>query len=136
MLIRLSILKEHTIDKIDYFVHNRYNNCVRLADSGKANSILDDFFNRSKHLDNQDFVKNQYKKFSDSQICTVLRKFDLLSNTFLFRAFNKISKGKFGRFYFKRLYLKRKSYDLQNILECEAWYEMALQVVKDYNNEK
>lgn len=134
LLIRLSILKAHAIESVNYYVHDRCSNCVRLADKNKTQNVLNDFFDRSKQIVDQDFIEKQYKKFSDLQMCTLLRKFDLISSTFLFRFFNKITRQRLGRFYFKKLYLKNKSYDLQNILECEAWHEMALQVVKNYNN--
>ena len=133
LLIDLSISKKHSVDSICYHVLERKDNVVRLADEQESNIIINNFEKRSKEISNNNFVKNNYSQFCEENLYNLLRKFDLIGNSIVFRALNKFTKQKFGKFYFKKIYLRKKSYDLQNVLECEAWNELALTGIKKYN---
>lgn len=133
LLINLKVLQSHQIEEISYYVHERDNNCVKLVDFKGGNSILKDFFDRSNEISNSLFIEQKYNDYAVEQMYNVLRKVDYLSGTFLFRIINKITKQKFGRFYFKKIYLRRKSYELQNVIECEAWNDLLRAIVNKYN---
>lgn len=137
MLLKIDLEKNHHY-KVDYVITTKTGNSIRKATKDETKKIIDDYQNRSKNLLKENFVEENYKEFalSNEIILNLFKKTDFLSNTLLFRVLNKISKGKFLTFYFKKIYLKKFSYKLQNLIECEAWQELAIKFLKEYNLKK
>ena len=136
LLLDVKVSKKHKLCSLDYVVLSRKNNGVVVADDKEFKKIMSDYKNRSNNIKSEKFIQDSYSKFANHSLSILLRKYDLLGNTFLFRFLNKITKQKFGELYFNKIYLRRKSFDLQNAIECEAWRELALRGIKDYNEKR
>ncbi len=135
-LIKLVIDGIHKIRNINFVVIERKENCIRIADRDKSDRIIKDFRKRSEDLKDDLFVKNKYKNFSNENLYILLRKFDLIGGCLPLRILDKITKNRIGNYYFKKIYLKNKSFGIQNSIECEAWNELLITAIKENNEER
>lgn len=112
---------------IDYIPLIKKNNSVRLADSIKANEILNSFLERSNDIKKSGFIDEKYKEFAleniDNYIASIIGK-----RTFG-KIINKITKGWYYRLKSKR-YCKKNSFLLYAFLNCEAHYELLFEGLK------
>jgi len=129
-------INKHKLININYIVLTRKNNGVLLSEKEISNKLLNDYFDRSKAILKSNFIQEKYSEFAMSKVYDIFRKFDLIGSSFLFRILNKITKKKFGKFYFNKIYLKKKSYEIENAIDCEAWRELTLTYLKFYNLKK
>lgn len=128
-LIRVEMGENH---KVTYIPLVRNEHGVRLADEERANEILEKYRMRSREILDADFIKDNYNKFAKESVHILLRRMDLNSDDLMFKALNKISLGKLEDWYFKS-FLKRKRLQLLNTVECEAWQELLVQLLKNGN---
>ena len=134
LLISVNIDKSSKLEDIEYIVLSKKQNVIRLADSNISKKVLDEFKTRSKKIEDEKFIKENYSNFAYSNLYGTLHRFDLLSNVLVFKIINKLTKKRFEKFYFNKVYLKRRALALQNAIECEAWEEMILTALKLYND--
>ena len=110
---------------VGYYPLIKQNNGVRLAPENKAKEILDAFYQRSREITEEGFIKKQYAEFSlkmiDSYLMAVSGKHSLL-----FRILNKLSGYRLKRLILKR-YTAEECICLQNYLECESIRELLAQ---------
>ena len=130
LLLQLNV--EKTSYDLDYIVLTKVGNCIRKATQDEYDDVITKYKERSQKLIDDNFVKKSYKKFASENFTNVLRRIDLFPSSFVGRVLNKLANKKFSEFYFRKIYLKKMKYMLQNSIECEAWREL-LEEILDNN---
>ncbi len=133
MLLSFNIIGNHKIDKMNYIITQRKGSKITKAENLITEEILKEYFERSERIDDKKFLKKKYDEFSEKNKYILLKKLDLLSDSLIFKVLNKITMNKLNEFYFNKVFLKKKGLVLQNLLDCEAWSEILLNLVKKYN---
>ena len=104
---------------------------TRSANEKQSKEILDEFYERSEKIKDSDFVKETYDQFAKDQYETLLMKFDIVSDGIFFKIINKMTGGRLRKHYFKKLLSRRSTY-MQGVLQCEAWNELLLCCLKQF----
>ncbi len=105
-------------------------NGVRMANEREKKEIFAGYIKRSEEILQKDFINQQYKKFSNEIIDTLLGRFDIISSTVAFRVINRLAMKKLKPWYYKNVLLKKKRYQMINAIECEAWREAFIEGLK------
>ena len=127
------ILDKDSNYKLDYVVLTKNDNCIRKATKDEYSEVIDKYKIRSKEIKDDSFVKKTYKKYAMENIDIIFNKTDLIPNTFVSKFINKFTKNKLLNIYFKKIYLRKMSYKIANVIECEAWNELLQQILDEYN---
>lgn len=127
LLINVEI-KENS--RVTYIPLVKKEHGVRLADEKTANEILTDFRKRSMEIQDREWLEAEYSKFAKESTRLLLKRLDLISDTIIFKIFNKISLGKLETWYFKKVFCKKKV-QILNTVECEAWRELLIRSLKN-----
>lgn len=102
---------------------------VREAEDDEKKTILDDFYCRSEKIKQFGFVENRYKEFADEMETEYLLRFSGgFGRNILSRVINKMSSYQF----IKRFYSQKQKRTIQNVLECEAHRELAIQCMRKH----
>lgn len=120
---------------ISYIPIVKKGNGVRLADTEKAEKILQDFLTRSCEIKNPEFITRQYKDFADSFLEYYLRALSGNRSMF-FRIINKLSGGSYMRRYLKKTYGLNTRIRISNYIDCEAHRELLSQALANVDNSK
>lgn len=115
---------------VRYIPIKRTENGTILANETEKKEILQLFENRSKQIKQKNFVKENYKKFSNEYLDIYLQKCH--GDNILYRILNKLCFHKLT----KKLYSEKSLLSLLNIIECEAHRELFIEGLKNkiYNN--
>ncbi len=97
---------------------------VRLATGDDGDKILKDFSIRSSNICKNGFVEKEYKVFAKEMLNGYLINFAALNKSFVFRALNRLTKQKFGKWYLKRKYSCDSLLAMYNFINCEAHREL------------
>lgn len=122
-------IKEENIDalKIHYYPLQKLAEKVRLAQEDNAKEILTQFQERSIEIIDPVKVERNYQKFADSMLETYLNAFmGGTGQSFFFRAINKVTNYRFGRWFIRHKYRNVDRIKIQNFIECEAHRELLL----------
>lgn len=111
--------------RISYIPITKEGNVVRLANDDRADEIIRGFNERSAQIQNPGFIENNYKDFAKRHISNYLASISG-RRTFMFRALNKLTKGKYAGFCYRRKYGKKQLLIIKNLIECEAHRELFL----------
>ena len=129
---RTSLLVQIDEDfKITYIPIVKYEAFVRLAESDKADDIIEQFNVRSEEIKLDGFIDNKYSAFAQDKIAEYLAAVSAMNNVFVYRAVNKLTNHKFEKWIISRKYNRKTRLMLQNFVECEAHRELML---KGLNN--
>ncbi len=112
--------------KIEYIPVVKDKNCVRLADEKQKAEILDGFYKRSEECLSQEFVEKKYADFAETMKDCYALSLLCKKRTFLFRALNKITHGRFSKAVIKKRFTKSDKLKIINFIECEAHNELLL----------
>lgn len=112
--------------KIEYIPVVKDKNCVRLADEKQKMEILDGFYKRSEECLSQEFVEKKYADFAETMKDYYALSLLCRKRTFLFRALNKITHGRFSKAVIKKHFTKSDKLKIINFIECEAHNELLL----------
>lgn len=117
--------------KVSFIPFEKNNGGVKLAEGESAHSILSNFEERSEQIKDPLFVPAEYERFAQRFCNYYLRAISGKKvKRFWFRALDKLSGRRFGKWYFKREYGKQEKLLLQNYIECEAHRELLLSGIK------
>lgn len=130
LLIEIDIKSE----KIDYIPLIKKNETVRKANEEESRIILTAFQKRSSEIQNKDFIKENYLRFSEELIDGYLWGMSGKNSSILFRVLNRISGYRFYKRYVNKLYRKKTLLALLNNIECEAHREIIIQGLKAKKN--
>ncbi len=125
LLINLKIDIYNNDMKIEYIPIISTNNGIRAANSDEHKKIMNDFFKRSKDIENKEFLEKEYKIMCDNTYNNYISNF--LGKKFIFRVLNKITNGKF----YKHYYRKDSLLAMLNYIECETHREVLIQSLKN-----
>lgn len=116
--------------KVSYIPLTKTGNTVRLAQEGMEQEILEALANRSKEIKDPQIVKEKYSAFSESlrvQYLSVLN--GMKTRGLAIRVLNRLTGGKYQRWYLERKYTQKQRLVLQNFIECEAHREVMLRSI-------
>lgn len=110
---------------VSYIPIVKNGNTVRLANEKKSDEIMDDFYFRSGEIKNPNFIESHYTEYSELFEDTYLRA---LSGecSLLIRILNKLSRGKYMKYYFEKKYGIHSKVRIANYIDCEAHRELLL----------
>lgn len=116
--------------EVTYYPIVKCENKVRLATGKIKEDIIKEFQKRNEEIKQIGFVEKEYMKLAESVIDYYLLRFSGRSTLF-FRALNRLSRGRIGKFFIKSKYDKKSMIALQNYIECEAHRELVLMGIKE-----
>lgn len=126
-----SLLIELKLDnklEVSYIPICKNSNCVRLASETEANSIMAQFYKRSKEILSKGFIQENYSKFAKSMSLGYYYKIAGKTSSFLpIKIINKLS----NYLFLKWIYGSKEKTMIENCLECEAHRELFSQFLKD-----
>lgn len=110
--------------RISYYPYRKQGSKVVLEKNPENSSLMKGFYERSQHITEEGFVKNNYMDYAGECLETYLRI--LNGNSFWFRLVNKLSGG--GLIY--KIQKRKGLLNVMNIIECEAHRELILMGIK------
>lgn len=99
---------------------------IRIATEKETSELMNGFYNRSKQVVDDTFVKQEYSKYAASMFEEYLRI--VHGNNFFFKVFNKLAGG---GLVFKMYEGKNALVGLLNMIECEAHHELLITAIKN-----
>ena len=129
-----SILVDLDLDNylISYLPILRTEYGTKLADNENGKIIMQEFEERSKKIEIDSFVLENYKEFSDTKVYEYL--FALHGKNLFYKVLNKL----FGPKFIKIFYNKKNLLPILNYIECESHRELLINGLKNviYNDNK
>ena len=124
LLINLKI--DNNIE-IEYIPIVKNKNCVDIAVGEEKQKIIKDFKKRSEMIKKDQFVIDNFNKFSDEIIYMYLSNITYgINKTFIFRVFNKLSNNKLLKYYLQKKYNKMRKSGLLNYFQGEPHNEIII----------
>lgn len=108
----------------------RENGTIQMIKDEDKESLMNEYFERSKRIQDESFVENEYRNFCRRNLENYLRV--IHGNNLLFKIINKLVGGKL----IFKVYNSRSMLALLNYIECEAHNELLITSIKDYENLK
>ncbi len=112
--------------KVSYIPLIKHANAVRIAEGKQAEKILSEFVYRSEKIKQDGFIDSEYDKLADKTVNTYLGFLAAVKKNFLYRALDKLTGRRYGKWLIERKYTKQKALILQNYFECEAHRELII----------
>ena len=112
---------------IEYIPLVKTGNTVRLADEAKRQEIMDGFLYRSKEILQKGFVEKNYQQFAEKMISGYLLAFSGKRRSFILRVLNKLTRGRYVKWYLRHRYSETDLFVLRNYIECEAHRELVVE---------
>lgn len=135
VLIDLSVNDDLEM-KINYIPIEKHNQGVQLAKRTTKEQILKEFFERSKEIElYPESIAEHYTSFA----ADYSKQYLYIASAGNHRSWLRILNGLFGNVwekYFNRVFGRRESLSLKNIIECEAHRELFLEVLNRKIKEK
>lgn len=104
-------------------------NVVRLAKEKDAQEILSGFQERSRQIQQEGFIQEQYRAFAKENLESYLRRVSGMG-----KWMSRIDRYLFKGLLLRLKYNKAKLLALENYIECEAHREVLLEALKQYEN--
>ena len=115
---------------INVYPLEKDNNKVSLVVNNKLrNKIMQGFIERSENIKKDEFIKNEYIKFSQNQASTLLLRGIMGINSKWILGLNKILKNRILR----KLFREERNRLLLNYLKCESICESILLLLEENN---
>lgn len=115
---------------IKYIPLIKQNETVRLATKTQADKILKDFKERSKEIQQDNFIAENYTIFTQKMLNEYLWVMSGSSKSLLLRFINKLTRYQFYRKYLAKKYDKKAILAMLNYFECEAHREVIIDALK------
>lgn len=112
--------------EISYIPLNKDGNKVKLSDETQANEILTAFHHRSMEIQKPGGVSEKYGQFTRCSLDNYGLALSGINKRFVFRAINKLSRYRFGRWFVTHWYSKKYAFEVQNYVQCEAHRELLI----------
>ena len=137
ILVNVEITK--TKRNISYIPIQKEGNGVRIAKDAKAEAILRGFYDRSKEIQDPDFIEKSYNAFSEKYLMTYLSaclgiKGKKIEKNIIYRAINKYLLQGFTKHRIERYFSEQEKLYLINFIECEAHRELFVNAMKEHNS--
>jgi len=123
LLIDISFAEDGSVE-VGYKVVEKNGNKVRLAEKELSNRILEEFFHRSKEIENPRFIEDRFNEYCSDNLAEYLITFhgkNLVSKILI-----RLNKNLYKKYIYKCFYNKKNMIYLYNFLRCEAHYEVVL----------
>lgn len=125
MLVEV-VVKKDCVD-INYIPIKKEKQCVRMACESET-EIMKGFYNRSEEIKNENYVEQQYARFSREMFDNYARTFlGKVGCSVVFRICNKLLKHRLSAMFFS----KQNKIVLYNYIMCEAHRELLLEGCKN-----
>ena len=121
-LLKVDVGSELVVTEIPII---RYGSGIHIAEGSERENILHDYRMRSKAINDENFLQNEYKKFAVHKLNEYLSVF--LGKNLILRGVNKIM----GHRLVSNLLNQNSYLMIQNFLECEAHHELFLNGIKN-----
>ena len=115
--------------QISYVPLIKQKNCVRLAAESDAQTVLQEFNQRSKDIQQPGFVHEKYAEFAQEHLGGYIVYFLGLESNFFYKVLNKLSGQRLRKTIVKRA-IKKQGLGMRNYIECEAHRELLLKGLK------
>ena len=115
---------------VSYIPLEKNGNGVRLADEKAAATIMDQFLERSRRIQEKDAVAQEYAAFTKTVEKAYYARL-LGRRSFVIKVLNKLSGGKLLTRRINRSYPAQEKLNVQNCVACEAHRELLLNVLDD-----
>ena len=125
LLIRISQSFE-----IEYIPLIKVANKVRLAEGEDSKKIMDNFYERSRKIQKEGFIEEEYRNFS-KQYLDMYLKACAGRQSLIFRILDRLFKRRLSSNIPNARYKKMEKLALINYIECEAHRELFLTGMKD-----
>ena len=122
--------------KIKYIPLEMFGCGVRLATGTVAESILNDFFQRSEQIKQPGFVEEEYENLAKKMLTKYLLNISGYNRSVLNRIIKKIVGKRFLSFFVKRKFSDADKLYLRAILQCETHRELLLRGLKISTGER
>ena len=115
------LIEIEDLSRIIYHPIIKNGNTVRLATGRTKDTIVSDFYERSRQIQEDTFVSEQYKTLAKKELDRYLLMISgKNTGSFLYMILNKLTGGKWEHYLAKRLYHGKKRLYVLNLLRCEA----------------
>lgn len=116
--------------KIEYIPLKKNGNTVRLAKGDEGKNILEQFNLRSKEILNPMKVYQHYDELGEHYKNYYLLSIMRIKRGLLYRIINKLTKGLLEKNIINKAFNSVYRYELRNYFECEAHWELLLNILK------
>lgn len=110
--------------RYDFIPIQRKMNVVRLADREIGHQILTSMEERSRKLQDENFIQKEYMERADEYVSGYL--FNMHGHLWLMKVINKVFKGKLSKYFIRYLYSNKAIARIKNYIACEAHHELLL----------
>ena len=107
---------------VSYIPLVKYGNGIRMACGEKKNEIMESFFKRSKNIQKENFVAEEYARFAEEKVTGYMLACSGYYDSFWKRLLNRFSGYRLTKFFARN----KKKLALRNYIECEAHRELWL----------
>lgn len=113
---------------LTYYPLQKCENRVRLAKDDNAKVVLDDLAERSKRIEQDSFVEDEFRRLANECLYSYLKRMIPGTETKLFRALYKLSRGRILNFIMSR----NRVHAMLNFIECESHRELLIEGLKHF----
>lgn len=114
---------------ISYIPFVKNDGTIRLARPDMAEKILADYKKRSELIKKEDFIQEEYKKFSKSKLLEYLERVQG-HKSFFYKIGKRLFGNRFTNWYMNQKYNEKEILSLLNVIECEPHREMIISGLK------
>lgn len=117
--------------EVTYIPLVKNGSAVALANQEQKKQILDDFYSRSQQIQIPGFIEENYAAFADSMTERYLLALGAVPNrSFMWRVMNRLTGGRWQKWYLSRKYTAHQKVVIENFIDCEAHRELLLRGIK------
>lgn len=116
---------------VNYIPIVRRGKSIRLAGKREKNKILENFFERSKQIEDSNFIMKNYSEYVKSQITPYLIRLLAVRRGIIYRIINRLMHRKMDSFIVGRKYSKEYLLPVLNYLECEPHRELIITSIRN-----
>ena len=116
---------------VQYIPIEKKNEIVRIASKDAADAILEQFFQRSEEIRNGDFVKTNFKKYTQNAFYGYMWDICGGSDSTILRILNRLSGYRFYKWYIKKRVSRNTLMKILNYFMCESHNEIIIEAIKN-----
>lgn len=119
---------------VSYIPIMREKERVRIANKVVGKAIMEDFYKRTKEIQEKGFVEEKYKQYADEKIDFYLNAF-LGKKSIFFRVMNRLTRGLYGKKVIYTKYQLQNQVRIANYIDCESHRELVMQALANNYSE-
>ena len=117
--------------KVNYIPIEKRREVVRMASKDAADAILEQFFQRSKKIQNGDFVKTNFKQYAEMAFYEYMWNICGGSDSIILRILNRLSGYRFYKWYINKRISRNTLVKMLNYFMCESHNEIIIEAIKN-----